>query len=80
MDTQPEVQLRIFGRCHLPRKRVWKVFYDILKMLMSFSQRAQLLRMLCDSSSFYKQNLVKLGKQKGEFLVEYLFCMWSKAR
>ena len=30
---------RIFDRCHLPSKRAWKVFYVILKMLMSFLRR-----------------------------------------
>ena len=27
---------RIFGRRHFPRKRAWKVFYDILKILMLY--------------------------------------------
>ena len=30
---------RILGRRHLPSKRVWNVFCDILKMLMSFLRR-----------------------------------------
>ena len=68
IDTQPEVQLRILGRRHLPSKRAWKVFYDYTEDVdvvftknnspFSTLERGQWIRVLCNSSCLYKQKHV----------------------